>query len=124
MMITQQQMSRMQDARIRTFHDRLRQHLEAEFPQECAELGKATIKRNVVESIARASELGIESERGIVKFVETAYRLHFHLDRPDLRTWSQRVLASTDLDPVAKIDHVYDTVRQAWADARRVPQGA
>jgi|GEM_PF-5545540 len=33
----------------------------------------------------------------------TAYRLHFHLDRPDLRTWSQRVLASTELDPVAKI---------------------
>jgi hypothetical protein len=84
MIITQEQMAHMRQSAISAFHGRLRQHLVGECPEGCAALGEDALTRNVVDSIARANSFGIETERGIVKFIETIYRLHFHLDQPGL----------------------------------------
>ena len=117
MQITEEQLGQMRMARLAGFRTRLSRHLERTFPEQCAQLGQGVLERNLRECVDRAARFGIRSERGIAKFVETTYWLFWHPQHRDLATWAHRVLASEDLDPTTKVEHVYRTVREAFAPA-------
>lgn len=113
MRLSNHQLNQLRESRIDHFRARLHRHLLETFPRQCNERGAAAVLRDIDAAMARAQAEDIRSERGIAKFIETAYRLHFGPATPDLRLWAQQTLASPDLDPVAKMDHVYQTVRDA-----------
>jgi hypothetical protein len=117
MQITHEQLGKMRLARLAGFRSRLRHHLERTFPTQCARLGPGVLERNLQECVDRAARFGIGSERGIAKFVETTYWLFWHPEHRDLATWAHRVLASEDLDPTTKVEHVYRMVRETLAPA-------
>lgn len=116
----QAQFARMQELRHADFHARLQAHLERGFAARCRELGPAAVAKSVADGVRLAGQYGAESERDICKFIESFYMLHFDLGRPELAAWVAAVLASTDLDPGAKIAHVHATVKQAF-DQRALP---
>lgn len=109
--VTQRQFKPWREWRLESFRTRLRRHLVDVFPVQCAELRPEAIERHIDDAMARADRDGIRSERGLAQFIETAYRLHFGPATPELGAWAQRMPASTDLDPVAKMDHVDQIVR-------------
>ncbi|MFL6628921.1 MAG: hypothetical protein ACJ8G1_20940 [Vitreoscilla sp.] len=121
MHITAEQFEYLRRAHLEGFLERLRRHLERTFEARCAQLAPGVLDRSLRDSVDRAAQFDIRSERGIAKFVETAYWLFWHPERHDLAEWAHRMLASEDLDPMAKMEHVYRTVREALmpaADAR------
>lgn len=117
---SQAQFARLRELRLFDFHARLQVHLERGFPARCRELGSAAVAKSVADGVRLAGRYGAESERDICKFIESFYMLHFDLDQPELAAWVAAVLASTDLDPGAKIAHVHATVKQAF-DQRALP---
>jgi len=117
MHITSKQFEQLRQARLAGFHARLRRHLERTFEAQCAQLAPDVLDRNLRDCVDRAARFDIRSERGIAKFVETAYWLFWHPEQRDLAAWAHRVLTSEDLDPTAKMDHVYGTVREALMPA-------
>jgi len=117
MHITRDQFEQLRLARRAGFIARLRRHLERTFEAQCAQLAPGVLERNLRDCVDRAAQFDIRSERGIAQFVETAYWLFWHPERRDLAEWAHRVLASQDLDPTAKMEHVYGTVRAALMPA-------
>lgn len=117
MHFTREQFEHLRRARLASFHGRLRRHLERTFEAQCAQLAPGVLDQNLRDCVDRAAQFDIRSERGIAMFVETAYWLFWHPGRRDLAEWAHRVLASPDLDPTAKMEHVYGTVREALMPA-------
>lgn len=118
MQVTQGMLDKMRELRLREFDRRVCGHLLEVFPEHAAEFKSPRFDGRVAEAMRRAEPQGIVAERGIVKFIETLYRLRFAPPQPELSSWAQRVLASPDLDPVAKIDHVHLTVLEATTSKR------
>lgn len=110
-------------ARMPAFLESLRQRLGRIFPAKCAYVGDGHVRAAVAESVQRAQEYKITSQRGGIVFTSMRFVLGGSFDNDLLLPWASATLKDpTITDQHERVDKLYaegvSCLRQWWDRSR------
>lgn len=106
------------------FEDRVCVHLNKFFPEQCEALGQADTRDAIRYGIARAAAYGIESERGVCKYIDLMFAFGRDYDVDDDLPWAAGILADeTITDPKERIEKLYRTALRRIREAQGIVAG-
>ena len=103
-----EQMDVMAQAAMRGFEQRVAQHLNEHFPEECRRAGPERIAAAIRQGVARAARYGITSELDVVRYLDLSVVLGLDFDSGKRYPWAQQILEDRELDADEKIDALFD----------------
>jgi len=106
------------DADIRRrFENRMVEHGNRFFPQQCRELGEAGVRDWIRLGIARAGRYGIVAERDVCKYIDVMFVYGANFDSDSRYPWAAEILNAAPVNPTHKTDRLFETAR-LYAPAR------
>lgn len=107
--IRQEQMEEFNRCEAVKFENRMVEHLEENFPEECEEMGEEAVRETIRYGISRADSYGIEFEQDVCNYVNLMFVLGRDFDTDPGLPWAKRILNDPELDhPTDKMDALYD----------------
>lgn len=92
----------------KAFEDRMLQHLNKIFPEQCKALGEPKLRETIQYGTQRAASYLITSERDVCKYIDLMIIYGRDFDQDTNLPWAQAVLQNKNIrDPSAKIERLY-----------------
>lgn len=109
LVIRKAQMAVLEQAVLRTFENRMLEHLKEFFPKHCEILGEEQVRKVIRLGLERAEQYGLVSERDIHLYVGLMFMLGSYFDHDPQLPWAAKILTDEDIvDPNVRADRVYD----------------
>lgn len=122
--LRKEQLEKFREVSRKNFIDRMLEHLQTHFPEQCDALGLEGVRVAVAYGIERARMYGFRYERHVCKYIDVmfAYGRHFDVD-PNLR-WANQILIDRDIaNSTARINKLMkQAILQAKSARRSVGQ--
>ncbi len=103
MQIRPEQVETFRQLKLKDFENRALAHLRKHLPQETAPYSDDDLRRRVQSCVVRAQHYGLNSERGIVAFVDATYLQREDFDANPSTAWARPVLTNPALNEDEKI---------------------
>lgn len=92
----------------KAFEDRMLEHLNKCFPEQCKALGEPKLRETIQYGTQRAASYLITSERDVCKYIDLMIIYGRDFDKDTNLPWAQAVLQNKNIrDPSAKIERLY-----------------
>lgn len=98
------------------FEARAIQHLRRDLSEQTAPFSDDDLRRRVHESIPRAGEYGLTTQKQIMCFVDVSFLLGERFDTDPQYAWSGELLRSTKLSPGDKANLLLATACSVYQD--------
>ena len=108
LVIRKEQMEVLSHYVLKGFEDRMVEHLNEFFPDQCETLGEPDVREAVQYGIDRAGSYGITSERDVCKYLNLMFTFGRDFDVDPRLPWAAAILNAGDVtDPTRKIERLY-----------------
>ena len=92
----------------KAFEDRMLEHLNKCFPEQCKALGEPKLRETIQYGTQRAASYRITSERDVCKYIDLMILYGRDFDKDANLPWAQAVLQNKNIrNPSAKIERLY-----------------
>jgi len=109
--IRQEQVSAFVEAALKSFEDRMINHLNTFFREPCEALGERKTRQAIQHGIQRAATHGLLTERNVCKYIDLIFV--FGRDFDITLPWARQILNDQSLrDPTMKINLLCDAAIQ------------
>ncbi len=97
LVIRKAQMAVLEQAVLRTFENRMLEHLKEFFPKHCEILGEEQVRKVIRLGIERAEQYGLVSERDIHLYVGLMFMLGSYFDQDPQLPWAAKILTDENI---------------------------
>ena len=109
LVIRKAQMAVLEQAVVRTFENRMIEHLEEFFPKHCEILGREQVRKVIRLGLERAEKYDLVSERDVHLYVGLMFMLGSYFDQDPQLPWAAKILTDEEItDPNDRADQLYD----------------
>lgn len=92
----------------KAFEDRMLEHLDKFFPDQCKALGEPKLHETIQYGTQRAASYRIVSERDVCKYIDLMIFYGRDFDKDTNFPWAQTILQNKNIrNPSAKIERLY-----------------
>jgi len=123
--IRKEQSDAMDKAAIKSFKDRMVDHLNKFFPEHCEELGSEGTREAICYAVGRAAEYGISAERDICIYTDIMVVFGQDFDEDPEFPWAQEILNDDSLEdePAEKVDRLHEAATKHIEKETESPTG-
>lgn len=108
--IRKKQIEAFSQAAVKGFEDRMVARLYKGYPEQCQELGKASLGELIKYGIKRAAKYDMKTEYAVEKYIELMVIFGRDFDANTELPWAGQILSDkTFKNSKVKADHLYDT---------------
>lgn len=104
MKIRDEQIAHLKSHRLHDFEDRACLYLQEHWPDQYKHLGELQARQSIRDAITRSARYGIDSERGIILFLNHMYALSRDFDTNPSFPWTAAILEDRSIAPAAKME--------------------
>jgi len=97
----------------KAFEDRMVEHLNKFFPEQCKALGEPKLRETIQYGTQRAASYRITSERDVCKYIDLMIFYGRDFDKDPQLPWAQTILQNKNIrNPTSKIERLYKAAQK------------